>query len=250
VSWKEVTDLFVAITTPQILVLVIVFVFRTQIIDAWTKFMNRDSGKFEAWGFRFEWAAKQVTQDVQESIRDAAGSPNASKDDILEVVDAQLRKLPELLAAQSRVVPVAAELPQTDAVSKRPTVTAPSARRAQILWVDDRPAGNTTEARLLSQMGAKVVFKTSTQDALAELARDTYDLVITDMARWEGDVRVAEAGCELLKEVRSRHSNLPVVFYVGKVGLISPDCRREAAAATDDPRELIDVVARLAGAAP
>jgi len=85
-------------------------------------------------------------------------------------------------------------------------------RGRRVLWVDDNPRGNDVERKILRSMGVSVHNALSTGDALAELARDDYDAVITDQDRGRGDDGEVFAG-----EVRAAGDRIPIIAYVGRV---------------------------------
>lgn len=127
---------------------------------------------------------------------------------------------------------------------------APLVRERRVLWVDDEPAGNEVEARLLRRLGVEVENALDTEEALARLHRDParFDLVVSDWRRGED----ADAGRTLLEALRRRGGRLPVLMYVGK----ADERRRSEAAAlgakalTDEPDELLkQVLVELAAVA-
>lgn len=106
----------------------------------------------------------------------------------------------------------------------------------RVLWVDDHPRYNDLERAFLRSAGVFVHNAVSTEDAMGELARDQYDVAITDQDRGAGDdgERFAEAAL-------ARYPSLPVVAYIGKV---SPDRSTPAVfrGLTDRPDELMHLL--------
>lgn len=96
---------------------------------------------------------------------------------------------------------------------------------ARILWVDDAPRGNTYEAGFLRALGATVEQVFTTEEAVARVNAEEYDVVISDMDR-AGD---SAAGLSLLKRIGGG----PIVFYITRV---DPD--------RDRPRGSLGVVSR------
>jgi len=78
---------------------------------------------------------------------------------------------------------------------------------ARILWVDDLPKGNTYEAGFLRELGAHVDQVFTTEEAVARLRAEHYDVLISDMDR-AGD---PTAGLTLLHQLNAA---TPIVFYV------------------------------------
>lgn len=89
---------------------------------------------------------------------------------------------------------------------------APLLRNRGVLWVDDDPGNNASEAKLLRRLGVEVENELSTEAALARLAKNPgrFDLVISDWTRG-GD---QEAGPNLLRELPAAGIGLPVLLYV------------------------------------
>lgn len=110
--------------------------------------------------------------------------------------------------------------------------------QCRILWVDDKPAGNRGERTYLRVAGATVVNALSTDEALNELARDDFTLVITDMQRTESSTLVSDAGIKLVNEMRARGFQQPIIGYVYKLRALPPGWSR----ITVKPDELINLV--------
>ena len=118
----------------------------------------------------------------------------------------------------------------------RTIMRVPSSR---VLWVDDKLLDNLFERQALGQLGIFVDSYTTNADALVAMRAARYDIVISDIARPQGQ----EDGLALLQHVRAQHPAIPVFFYTRKVdGPV-----QGAAGITNDPEVLIEQVARLAG---
>lgn len=109
----------------------------------------------------------------------------------------------------------------------------------RLLWVDDTPSNNSAERRFLRAAGVTVVNATSTQEALAALADDDWDLVITNFRR-DGDT---EAGIRFQREAEAEGCRLPFLGYVWNA---HPGCPGGFFAVVDGPEALIDHVLDLA----
>lgn len=83
---------------------------------------------------------------------------------------------------------------------------------ASALWVDDVPQGNADAQAQLAAWGLTVQLATSTEEALARVEREGFDLVISDMVRGHDE----EAGLKLLTELRWRDNSLPFIVYAGR----------------------------------
>lgn len=112
--------------------------------------------------------------------------------------------------------------------------------KSKILWVDDRPEFNVYERRELEYYGLDFTLSLSTQQALSELRKDKFSLIISDMGRREG----FEEGYKLLKEVRKFDQKIPFIIYTGytKVEHITKVINCGGQGYTNDPMELVDLV--------
>ncbi|QCK88198.1 hypothetical protein E8L99_21775 [Phreatobacter aquaticus] len=105
---------------------------------------------------------------------------------------------------------------------------------AHILWIDDNPAGNLSEMRILRSFGATIEIARSDESARTSLQRSIFDLVLSDMSR-DGNPR---AGALFLPEVKNSLFSPPIIFYVGNRSC-SPD---GAFGMTTRPDELLHLI--------
>jgi CheY-like chemotaxis protein len=110
----------------------------------------------------------------------------------------------------------------------------------RILWVDDHPENNTYEVQLFKSLGMIVDQSTSTANALSDLSRDTYDVVITDMRRGTDNL----AGYELLGGMNQRQIETPLFVYSASSNAEyrAQAMRKGAKGETNDPTELLQLV--------
>jgi CheY-like chemotaxis protein len=94
---------------------------------------------------------------------------------------------------------------------RRAKLVSAALQGARVLWVDDEPANNHSECRLLAAFGAEVRQVRSTTEALAALTGGAWDLLLSDMAR----DTVPDAGLRMLGQLPRGAPK--VVFYVGRV---------------------------------
>jgi CheY-like chemotaxis protein len=111
----------------------------------------------------------------------------------------------------------------------------------QILWVDDRPSNNTYEKRAFESLGFTVTNALSTNDALDQVRRRNFDLIISDMGRPEGP----QAGYDLLAKLKEAGVKVPFIIYSSAN---TPEMRQEASrrgafATTNRPDELLHLAA-------
>lgn len=83
--------------------------------------------------------------------------------------------------------------------------------RKVVLWVDDRPDNNIIERRSMAAYNIDFVLAQSTGQALAELRKQQFDAIISDMGR-PPDPR---AGYTLLEAVRGSGDQTPYFIYAG-----------------------------------
>ena len=116
----------------------------------------------------------------------------------------------------------------SDPVQSALGVVADVTRRAyrrlgqlSLLWVDDNPGNNSYERQALEAFGISIVTALSTEEALAQLQRREFALVISDMSRPPDPV----AGYTLLEGMRAAGNRTPFIIYAGTD---TPEQRAEA----------------------
>ena len=100
-------------------------------------------------------------------------------------------------------------------VGARPRSSRPAARKNRILLVDDHEAVLTVTRRVLEKSGAVVVTASNGDEALALLATQTFDAMVSDIQM------PGISGLKLLRSVRERDLDLPVVLVTGNPGVQS-----------------------------
>lgn len=83
--------------------------------------------------------------------------------------------------------------------------------RKLVLWVDDRPDNNLIERQSMAAYNVDFVLARSTGEALAQLRKQRFDAIISDMGR-PPDSR---AGYTLLEAVRGSGDQTPYFIYAG-----------------------------------
>jgi CheY-like chemotaxis protein len=115
------------------------------------------------------------------------------------------------LADDPVVIEFGREVLARSSALRRAKLAASALKGARVLWVDDNPGNNLGECRLLRALGVEIEQVRSTPDALCELSRARFDLLLSDMDR-EG---APDAGLRMLGQLG--RAAPPVVFYVGRV---------------------------------
>ena len=119
---------------------------------------------------------------------------------------------------------------------RRARMVGKAIRGARILWIDDRPENNIWERRFLENLGVVCVNVVTTRSAVAHLAAESFDIIISDIAREDR----SRAGIEALPAIRAVEPSKPLLFYVGQVSLAGTP--RDAQGIADDPNELLHLV--------
>ncbi|MEH6718893.1 MAG: hypothetical protein V7704_08445 [Aurantimonas endophytica] len=83
---------------------------------------------------------------------------------------------------------------------------------SRFLWIDDNPAGNVNEIRLLRRLGVIIDLAANDVEAQRQLTGAVYDIVLSDMVRGQDP----EAGKKLLPEIRRAMLAPVLIFYVGQ----------------------------------
>jgi CheY-like chemotaxis protein len=130
------------------------------------------------------------------------------------------RRAPRVRWAVRRGVVLAAALGLTGAVTaltlwlRSPVSGASRGSVSHILWVDDNPENNAEVIRQLRSRGVEVTTALSTADALRRYDPAVYQLVISDLGRYEGagNAYVDRAGLDLLTRLRARSGRVRVAF--------------------------------------
>ena len=115
------------------------------------------------------------------------------------------------LAEKSPKWPMQIPAEDKEKVLNRAKVHARLFKEAKFLWIDDLPENNRNEFKMLSRLGVDIDYALDTAEALAQLQKEKYDLILSDMAR--GDNK--KAGLEFLEAYKKLENRLPVIFYVG-----------------------------------
>lgn len=114
------------------------------------------------------------------------------------------------------------------------------AEKSNILWVDDRPDNNIYERQSLQTLGVNFILAKSTEEALKELKKRSFDVIISDMGRPPDQ----QAGYTLLKQLRDNKNETPFIIYAGsrQPEHIAESIRRGAIGCTNRADELFEMV--------
>lgn len=115
-------------------------------------------------------------------------------------------------------------------------------RMNHILWVDDEPGNNINERNAFEAMGITFSLARTTNEALAQINKQRFAVIISDMRRKEG----SREGYVLLEKLRASGDQTPLFFYTASNSL---DTKRGVAerggqGLTGNPQELFRIVMR------
>jgi len=183
--------------------------------------------------FSFKAAGVEATAKVKAEAAASLAAATASR--------------PEAAASPEKTLQEARNAAQIVVDAITPNVIR-RAERSTVLWVDDRPDNNLHERSALEAIGISFVLSTSTEDALDQTRRQSFDLIISDMGR-PPDPR---AGYTLLDKLRATGNRTPFIIYAGSR---SPEHQEEAKrhgalGCTNRPNELFEMVLSALGRGP
>jgi len=137
--------------------------------------------------------ARELARDRWPLEKIAALTREADEKALLDLVDTAQRSAPGLI----RTV-MSQAFPET---------------RRLVLAVNDDPQADLRIYEWLASRGAAVLRAYSTRHALALLDRARVHVVISDLARLEGEVVNKRAGTDLARAIREGGSDVPIVIY-------------------------------------
>lgn len=110
---------------------------------------------------------------------------------------------------QSKLAELEKRLAARGPEAMAPRASLPLRSNKRILWVDDKPKHNSYLISTLKDRGVTVDTSQDSADALQRLQGSGYDIVISDMARPEGD----QAGISLIRAMRGLGLKVPVYLF-------------------------------------
>lgn len=179
-----ITRLFSVLVWPAIVIVVLV-----RYGSAFGEFLA-DLGEFTLKAAGFEASAKRKQVEAAAALAAATAyhpEPGAT---------------PEATAKQARA---AMDVVQEAATPR----TMRQAGKSTVLWVDDRPSNNVHEREAMEAVGISFVLATSTDEALEQAHRQSFDVIISDMGRPPDP----QAGYTLLDKLRASGNQTPYIIY-------------------------------------
>lgn len=134
------------------------------------------------------------------------------------------------------------ELVQDASSAKRASIQDNKSYKNNILWVDDNPDNNINERQAFEALGLRFTLALSTKEALENISRQQYAVIISDMGRKEG----TREGYVLLDTLRKQGNQTPFFFYAGSN---APEHKQETLdhggqGSTNRAQELFQMVTR------
>ena len=110
----------------------------------------------------------------------------------------------------------------------------------KVLWVDDNPEGQVYERNALTAIGTSFVFVRNTEEAMAKLKGERFNLVISDFSRKDDP----KAGYSLLEKVKNIPSPPPLIIYSSSASEIyEMEAKAKGAyGQTNSPQKLFNLV--------
>ncbi|MBZ9658210.1 response regulator [Mesorhizobium sp. ESP-6-4] len=88
-----------------------------------------------------------------------------------------------------------------------------------LLWVDDFPSNNAFLIDEFRKGGVDVVLSLSTDDAVKRLENESFFAIITDLGRKEDGIDNPGAGLDLIRIVKNRNIEVPILVFAGPRGI-------------------------------
>ena len=86
----------------------------------------------------------------------------------------------------------------------------------QVLWVDDHPSNNMAIMDVYRRLDVQFDLAVDTQQALDQLAKKSYDLIISDVGRHSEH----DAGIKMIHEMKTKFADLPpIIIYSGDTAI-------------------------------
>ncbi len=148
---------------------------------------------------------KQINSLLGRRLKDLQNEFEAKNKDFEKRIAAADRLIMELSGRLSELNPE--DIEHGGSLRNKPYNGGISVHR--VLWVDDKPRNNDNIIDMFSERDISFDRVTSTDDAVKQLSKDDYSLIISDMKRGNSP----DAGVKLLKIKNKRFPSIPLVIY-------------------------------------
>lgn len=181
--------------------------------------------------------------DAMQRQRTVGSAAVSALPDVIDQTADEYKDNPDELLAQLRK-----QVQKAIQFQRAPAPEAEVPRSYSVLWVDDTPMNNVYEASVLKRLGANIVAARSTDEAMAFIDNDDFDLIISDVHRVEDGNDNPNAGYDLLDKLSGKRSQCPVIFYTGSASRLDRKRAAKAFGAADVPNTLIHLAIQALGA--
>lgn len=154
---------------------------------------------------------KQINSLLGRRLKDLQNEFEAKNKDFEKRITAADRLIMELSGRLSELNPE--DIEHGGSLRNKPYNGGISVHR--VLWVDDKPRNNDNIIDMFSGRDISFDRVTSTDDAIKQLSKDDYSLIISDMKRGNSP----DAGVKLLKIKNKRFPSIPLVIYSSSTSL-------------------------------
>lgn len=154
---------------------------------------------------------KQINSLLGRRLKDLQNEFEAKNKDFEKRIAAADRLIMELSGRLSELNPE--DIEHGGSLRNKPYNGGISVHR--VLWVDDKPRNNDNIIDMFSGRDISFDRVTSTDDAIKQLSKDDYSLIISDMKRGNSP----DAGVKLLKIKNKRFPSIPLVIYSSSTSL-------------------------------
>lgn len=191
--------------------------------------------------FRYSTSIKNFFANINELSFKALGVEASAKRQQIEV--ASLLGAAEANKSGKKNEPLEPKRSVVDAILKSTTSKSFGIlNSSKILWVDDNPTNNINEHLALQALGITITKVLSTEEALLELSKNSFDVIVSDMGRLDDP----QAGYTLLDKLQSKNHDTKISFiiYAGSsTSAHQAECRKRGCfGTTNKPQELFQLV--------
>ena len=129
----------------------------------------------------------------------------------LERAKETIRGLKDIVNSQQKLIDTFIN----DTRGKNAVPVPPKKIYKKILWVDDCPEGNKAVMNYYEKDGIHFETALTTRQGVNLFKENLYDLVITDMARWNEN----DAGVKLIKELKHLNCQVPIIVFSSRLSI-------------------------------
>lgn len=137
-----------------------------------------------------------------------------------------------------KIVQLLQDLQTNRVITEKPKENKTKIVKRKVLWVDDYPSNNEAIIDLYRQQGVDFDLTLNTAQALDSLAKEEYDLVISDIGRGSE----ADAGVRMIREINRHLGSPPPILIFSSVQAVKrfgKSAKKEGALIAANTRDLV-----------